>query len=284
MKMFDGPGKGERSAANTAAEFKSSERYSLPFVWGRIHVTEEAEQAYGLAPLTTSAIEEENNKKIGELDENIKTDIWIVGPSEIPGGFHAVGDGVPVAAKGKITPEGIDVVCAFAASEKEIVDHIEELADTDSWNIDEDAPPDILSQEVHSLYADTLSGVLIPNMMPTVHAKLQEASGAMAITGAKRSLRIGLFGAAYINAANLIITGEVDKFTELTSGASLAAGGYFAYRGLKKYIQRPGTTNMLMVMAGGYTEMVANDVHRTFCPRHFNQQMQDLFESDPDDS
>ena len=275
---------GEEPLQTQTPEFKAHTEYELPFAWGSLHVTEQAHKAYGLAPLTTASLENESGVSMPNLPD-FRTHIWLVAPDELPFTIEAF-PGLPLtmgAAMTEVTPSGIEVICGFDKTATEIADGFTRAMEADDVEPPEDQRPDELEQQTHQLLAHNFARLAGRNVAPYAHQLLEAAADKVVLTKAKNDFFIGLGGAAFINAYELAFTGRVDVASELTGTGMVAVGSAIAYRGIKKYFKGREAVKVFVANTSvQYAQMVAEDIHRTYCARYFDHQLQGML-GDQDD-
>lgn len=269
------------------AENKVRVKYELTFPWGSLHVTQEADAAYGLVPLTTQSLEDGANRRGGSYTPDFRTDIWLVGPQELEHSalsnagspmFHG-NDGLD------ITDRGIKLVCSYGKCDKELVEYYQGQIELDEMELPDDAPPDYLDQYAHQVIVSAFTALAAELATLAVQHLRQKDINNMVMSRARNNFLIGLGGGTFISAEQLIIYGHVNTFAEVSSSALVASGAIIAYRGIKKYFQRmTDIRNAIAEGANYHAEVVAYDLNRTYSVSHFNHQVEEMFGPAAEDS
>lgn len=269
-----------------AAEFKTREKYELPFIWGSLHVTEQADAAYGLVPLTTQSLESEANRLSGIEAKNFRTDIWLVGPKELEYLPPSYPDSPIFSGRSETqtSDKGIEVICGFAKDDEEITQFVLELTESDGMELPEDAPPDLLTQGAHQMIAHGIVDIVATNVAFATQHLLENDTGNTVLSRARKDFLIGLGGGTYMSVSQLVMQGHVDTFGEVASGGLVVGGAMFAYHGLRQYIHNMAAIRrMIDEKSNQFGMIVASDIHRTYCTKHFDSQAKEMFGPMPED-
>lgn len=274
----------EVNAWPTNAEL--AEKYCLPFSWGALHVSEQADHAYGLLPLATDHPQEPRLQPGRSL--HFRADVWLLGPSEIDSSIEAAhypqtGD-ISLFTSPILSPDGIDLVCRFDKSDQELIERLQQKLDCGEAELEEDAPPDVLAQIIHQNMAHALSDSLNSISPAVIGSSLEGQINSIVMSGVKRSLLNGLGPGVLVPAVDLAIEGGVNPFIESVSGGYIIMGGLLAYQAIKKYFRhaaeiRLGTEGLSQL----FGSEIAEDIHRTYCASHFNDEMRQNLGNMPED-
>lgn len=257
-------------------------------MWGSLHVTEQADTAYGLVPLTTLTLEESEANRLSMVKPpGFRTDIWLVGPEEFEHPLIPF-PGTPIvsgASRTEQTDKGLEVTCSFEQRDVQIIHQFQDRIESGEAELPEDPSPHLLSQEAHRMVADALVNMVAKNVTAAAQHFLENDVSNMVLSRARKNFQIGLGGAAFVLAAELIVQGRVDTLGEVSISSLVVGSAMVAYHGIKKYLENLGEIRHgSSVIAEQYAQVVAYDIYRTYSASHFNQQAEEMFGPTPEDS
>lgn len=269
-----------------APEIKSREKYELTFPWGSLHVTDHADAAYRLVPLTTQSLESETNRLSTVGVPDFRTDIWLAGPQELDY-LQPLHLGLPsIHGRGEFRPtdRGIEVIHGYDKDDKDLIAYFQEQVESGEMELPDDAPPDFLAQYAHQMLTHSFATMIAGFVEPMVQRHLEKDINNMVMSQARKNFLIGLGGGTFISVEQLALYGHVDAFGETMSGALVVGGAMIAYRGVKKYLQQMSTIRQIIAAsASQYAQTVAYDINRTYSAEHFNYQAREMFGPTPED-
>jgi hypothetical protein len=268
-------------------------KYGVPYEWGALHVTADADEAYGFVPLVAGVI------KGGGIDMEqapkaaIRTDIYLMSPREFidqadngllpsapfigdigygAAGMHKGGLELRVALAERTEEVERLSLDAIASHAKEIGSEIDDMRTADDIPVVEAISQDASQFLVHGLTS------LITNITR------ESAIEFMTADRNKKALRevthiggLGLAGAGLVLGANGILNGEVDAVSASTAMMFVGFYSNSARRFIKRHLAesnlyRHGIDNT----ASAYADTVAEDIHTTYCTAHFDQQAEEM--------
>lgn len=256
-------------------------KYTVPFEWGALHVSEAADRAYDLVPLTANT---RDGYVAADTSGKAASRVFIVGPGEmdippVEGTNLYVTSGVygkavqVVAMLGKTSQSRISDVQQItleAAQQATLLDDDELQMAIDNGNIELPSVEDT---------ANTISQVVLHNLVRTLE---QPATNAwMSLLRAERAER------QYAKIRNLsaftllLSAGMVAGFTAANHGSTppyaLAMTGLYLTIGiggtLVQLRQDATQTNVSALSQARLANAIANgmreDIHKTYCASHF---------------
>lgn len=277
---------GEGSPGGWLPESKPAEKYEIPFLWGSLHVSEQADKAYGLVPLTTKSLESDTNSLFGDIkDSGLHTDIWLVGPDEMgPPPIQAPEEAFFIGcAVSRPTKKGVELWCSYGGTDDDLARFIREQMEYEGHEIPHDAPPDFIGQEVHHAISHRLADGVVQNLQVPVRHVLKNSADKHAFRQAKKSFLAGFGSAAWIDGFELLANGRIDTIGEVSGIGFAALGSTVAYLGLRKYIAiNEGMNSHIDYLASRYIQEIGYDIHRTYCRHHFDSQAEGMFDIPPE--
>ena len=271
-------------------EFKSKERYQLPYSWGTLHVTHQADEAYGLRPLNTDPETLGQPMPHGDVINHIRTNIWLVGPDELadwPYDLELEDDAssISVRVESFLVEDGIGVVAGFGKAHKETVQAFASDVEAGIIEMGDDERPDALDQKVRIRMLHLLVHDINEAVSRASVDYLNKVANNSVFKSAKRDLVTGVGGAAVISSIGYTAEGRINPVIAGLSIFLLSVNGIKLYRDLKKYIEKTDQRRRVEgFFSVNYGSAVAGELHRTYCPDYFDHQIQQLLDQTPDDS
>ncbi len=279
MRRFNG-----RSSEFISSEYVvPAEKYSVPFSWGSVHVSEQADEAYKLHPLITKSMTAHEVGSFDHAEYLPDIDIWIVGPDELgewsmPPGFEGA---ISLRSGCRFSNDGIEMIMTVNKNEEQIMDILSKGINEGLDEITDEDPPDIIAQNAHQHIAHSLVGIVTRELPRSAATFMEGEAARSAVRGERKTLIQGFLSAAFISSYDYIIDGRLNVFSEMTSGALLAGSGVLAYRGLRDYIKMSGEIRTALRYASViYSQFVAEDLHKLFCSRSFDHSLEGMMDSD----
>jgi hypothetical protein len=277
----------ERQPAAASAEFSQYEKYALPFTWGALHVTEQADAAYGLLPLTAKSSDGGSERFVGAPDWidgiAIRTDIWLVSPTEAQGEPRQPFPGAYVfytdvrASVGPSSPS-LELICNFDTTDTDVIENASNKAEAAGIELSDDAPPDVMAQTVHQAMVHVIATALEGKIALGLSQLLEDYGGKSVMSRSRKDFLIGLGGAAYLAVLESLIDGRIDDFGEAASGGLVVVGALLAHHRLRAYFENLRLQRQsIRVFSQLYASFAAKDIHQAFSTEHFNQQAERQF-------
>ncbi|HVX58242.1 MAG TPA: hypothetical protein VG964_00725 [Candidatus Saccharimonadales bacterium] len=256
-------------------------KYELGYSWGMLHVTPSADRAYGLVPLTTPDLSEVEERDDDGSTVAFPTHVWVVGPDELQersvalNATHTNGHGVTIRAGANVVSDektnNINIYCGFPITDKEIEKALTDFAEDAGIEVDDDGNPDYMIEQAHMLLAHAISPILNVKLATDCPDILHSTSNAIAMEEAKITLASGMAGTLMV--AMALDASGLDS--ELMAAAPTAIGATFALRRIRKHFaQAAELRKEIAERSALHAFRVSEDFHTTFCPYHFDEQLQ----------
>jgi hypothetical protein len=258
-------------------------QYSIPYKWGDWHVSETAHDAYGLVPLTADVLPGYVSQDKTELRPN--TQIFLVTPGELgipeipSGGFFVR----PILSK-----HGVEITIALGENAEELTSRLQESTlqaigehtgldvdnlkrdaiDGDGVSLEENLKHAVPQMVMHN-FVNAL-GQRVPELttiwkrveMNRKFAKRVAAYGGVVLTG----------GA--IVALSTITNHSADSNTMELLGLYYGVEGGIVYDMLRRHLRLANSKeHLLETQSKVYGDMVASDIHSTYCRDHFDRML-----------
>lgn len=267
-------------------------KHTLPFEWGSLRVSEAADMAYELVPLTANFIKG-SGKEVGQ-SEILAINIWLLAPEEVPeeqwAELRPFGDLTETWTTTSIDGKRIDIAIAHSKNRASISDvgisDMEELfaQASEATGIDLE---DLLNsiEDEHGFNHEDLVRRMVPTLIThaTVAAIQVETELAVAkhiknemdnVVINKVSLRgaVALGGAGVVLAPDIINGEGVSTPSVVISGTLAGALLWLGRRDLKNFLwNRPVFDKSAERIAETRGFMVGQSVHEAYCPNHFDR-------------
>jgi hypothetical protein len=275
--------------AMVMAQTELSIRYTVPFEWGTIRVTEAAHEAYSFTPLREGVQQ-------GDIDSEDRPgyiDVRLVGPDEIPESSQKESRGLHIFTL--LHEERLGVQAGFSQRTAESPESArsllqgtvgvddEEFAEmmADFESPSEDLPAELaMSQQMSQLLIHSLSEA-IPRPIIKAYSDIERSeSNRKALKHATVSGGIVL-GAA---GGGALIVGPVMGLNvagEIILGAYATTGFWIARRGMKAYLDGASEREQKVAAeAEVLAQLVSNGIHETYCLAHFDYENQQRLQSE----
>ncbi len=268
--------------------------YGIPYEWGALHVSKKANEAYSFVPLREGVSKDEATLIDKDVETTFRTDVYLLSPQEFD--ELPIDDSPPeVAGTGgglyEIHKDGISIKLALSqdkeTAQQRLVESVTELTEHNGGNIN-----DVVTEHgipfMESVGQDSVQN-LVHEFSQLAHAVSEGAildfcrakADKKLLTRASLLGSTGLVGAGGMLGVGGAINGEVDTLSAVVALAYSGAYSYFAGRSVKQYL---GSTNereqRFGVISGVHGARVAQDIHNTYCTRHFDDEAAKMFESD----
>jgi hypothetical protein len=267
-------------------------KYTVPFEWGRLRVTESANEAYGLVPLTPSFIKGDTEISPSiEMGSLPPTNVLLVGPSEVSK-ENLPSDAFNARAELRLTKQGIDVILGFA-NDKEtmakqgemILSQVVQMTDIDEDNLSKILNEDGISlseafeHSVPQQFAHVIPAI-VKNRVEVASADWMRASSdTRLIKSATRS------GIASLGIAALMLSPEIETGEPISALRASVAGGLLigTFAGARSSIKsrlrmRRENEQYVNFLADFHSTRVAEAIHLTYCTNHFDRENEKRFE------
>ncbi len=276
---------------------EASIKYAVPYIWGALQVTEQADERYGFVPLSEGVLREGIALKMkNPINTDVRTDIYLLSPQELA--EHAITRGVPPVSKlgtGSFATtfynDGIEVRIALDQNPDDMRDiilddlsmiikqfgvDIEEVRTADDISIIETMGQGASQFLVHS-FCDYTAEVVRDSAIEFF--KIKNNKKLLGITTKLGAIGVG--SAGILLGISGIESGEVSSFTAGSAVAYTAITTMLARHGLKRHLKNVNRyDDMLANSAIIYGHLVAGDLHETYCIEHFDTQAEAMFQDE----
>jgi|GEM_PF-4121727 len=269
-------------------------KYSLPFKWGALRVTQSADEHYHLTPLTADKVDGDIVPQIVTPNAiHPKVDVLLLGPDEAEFVPNQIAD-FSVSNSSQISNGYIHIQTAMDATpeiiKQQVIDELVDVYDVEAEELEEHAEQTIgipFSEVLEQDAPQILAHVMITNVQ-TIAAN--EAYEYMKLQDNKRMLKVvtasgaaGLWGASVMAGAQMLAEGRINGFGQaFIGGAVLFSFASIRHR-LKKELDSGRQMDMLLRAASsGYGDTIAEDIHRVYCAKHFNQMAEQMLNPEPE--
>ncbi len=269
-------------------------KYGIPYAWGALHVTSQAEEAYGFVPLTANAINGDGIDITKQPETGIRTDIYLMGLQEFTehnnfafalSNFEMNDIGVSAASIGTDKIELRLALSRHADDLREsILDDISRIAHDLGSDIDD--VMDHNNMPISESIGQSSSQILMHGLCAFTARKVHESAVELANAQLdKKALRrmtalggAGLAGAGTLLTMNgLINHGNIDVLSASLAMSYVGAYAYNARRTIKQHLASASVRQPIIEdNAERYAIMVADDVHATFCSSHFDNNAEQM--------
>jgi hypothetical protein len=267
--------------------------HHIPFEWGTFQVSEAANAAYGLVPLSP-------NQERGPFDTSQQekkavpsTNIYLLGPDEMLVNF---GLGI-ITSQPSFDEKGVSIHVSLSNTLDGMREKVEgfldgaEAEDVEGSGLEEiyEAVQDFIvdddSTRVEAALRQSLIHLLLlPIGNTTVQATkdwlrsdLNRSAYKLMRNAAKATLGIP----AAVGTMELVTYGKIDPVQAAGIGAIILYGAVRVGSETKKYLKNEGVREaMLELPAAQYTDSVLNDIHEAYCSAHFDRQTSTLLEEE----
>lgn len=247
--------------------------YTIPYEWGQLHMTEAADDAYGITPLTT--VVDGGSDEYRHLDYNPSIDLTIVSPEET--------DVEPIRPTTTKNQKSLAGVVNLGIASDEFIEANEtglaQLIEQTGMPI----PEDEIEKVTASLHQDT------PQMLAHLMADLSQAEVETLLSGhilgeqdailnryIKAIGTLGVVGGIGIVAPAAILNGGSINPVSFLMGMSYT--GYHISRIQKRVQQnledRTKSQKKAETLARLAGLFVSSDIHRSYCRSHFDRQFE----------
>lgn len=237
-------------------------KYSIPYAWGTLRVTNEADATYGLIPLTPEAVAGDIVTRKADDYRSSRLEIRLAGPQEL----NQLGDMVGVSqwaggvVMAKVDDEALKLTIGFVVGAEELAAPLIESSHIDDAG--NDVVPQILAHEL----AREIGTATASNITASENEKLNRRLRRQV----RRSGRIAIASTGTIVALDATI-GDISPFTMALLGTAIISQAvvYSRIRRRAKVIEadmRPA--HFITGLRLG--AIAARDVHASYCRNVFD--------------
>lgn len=269
-------------------------QYDVPYQWGALHVTTRAEESYGFVPLTADTVKGGGVDTSDKTTAGLRTDIYFMSPEEfaehttsgeLSPPFISGGMGFCSVALNK---NGVELRMSLIRDTKDIreyllegisrtVEHfggdIADITNIDGIPIAETIGQDSTQALIHDLCEFT---ALLTAQSATEFMKVEANKKAMRKMNGLGAA--GLAGAGIMLGLGGLSHGGLDIFSTGSAIANMGGYSYLARRSIKRHLMETSVRdNNIESFADEYANMIAGDIHSTYCTSHFDLQAERLF-------
>lgn len=271
-------------------------KYRLSFEWGAVHVSEKADKAYGLVPLTADVIRDAEDDTHVENAWGMRTDVYLLSPEE----FNQDISKTKIVSRPYRTASGVgatifanDGIKLFLAlhdgqegTESRLLNDLESYVnyyylceDMEDAQTPDDIPikgsdeQEITQLLVHDFcdLVDEATRESITEYFRAERSKFAAARlarlGSKALIGA--GIAIGTVGTLH-NGIEMIIPDAAIVYAAVQS--------QLAYAYIKKHMRQANSLEFeLKNTASNYGNVVGYDIHQAYCATHFNMKAEKKF-------
>lgn len=252
------------SHAPVHPEQQFSIEHQVPYIWGNLYITEEAQAAYGFTPLTVG-------NDTYDKTSSYRIDVAVVAPTELEKPANPVEsdrDSVTFQSGWHFHDHGIEVVTGFTKTAEQLGQDMLEKTDEETESR--------ASQALAHTMCDGLS-----SQLPKYIADWREVTTNKEFyRRVKQSGRGALAGAAVASIPGIILGLEgTVSYPNLVLPLVLIAGeAAISRRALGNFIKREyARRNSSTTIAAIQADTVVNDIHRSLCRDQFNREMHRRF-------
>lgn len=243
-------------------------KYAVPFPWGALHMTAQADQEYGFVPLTPHVLKGEAAAQVGEapLAAEKRTDVYFMNPTEFTEQLDTTiewpeGDELAtLAARSRAHSSGYEIYVAAAKNaehERELLEEVSEME---------------LRQHLVHQFCDaathSMRGVLVQESSDRIRQRIY--------TKIKRLGTAGIAGGGLITLGGIGAEIVTDKggLGVLLAGLTYTTINFLAAAktALHYLKDEPEIRQILHKSAEERALMVTNDIHDVYCSHGFNQR------------
>jgi hypothetical protein len=276
-------------------------KYTIPYEWGTLRVSEAADEAYGFVPLTAQIVKGNSDEVLASDNKfNHRADIILMSPDEyreheewdFDQTDEPVGIGVSIRTKKQQTLIKLGLTQDRQGMLRRVLKGLSEETGVDEDEIDAaftSADDDIPATEkiAHELPQDLIHAVCDSIGTAASTAAEQVLNQRQDRQALRRAAALG--GTGLASAGVILGLGSYDQVVdvETVALAGTYVTGFFgvAYSSMRQYLSQrymAGRYNERLSYTAGQT--VAESIHKTFCARHFDRQIAGLFPEDEPDS
>lgn len=263
--------------------------YTVPYDWGRLHVSGDAHSAYGMQPLTADILEGGSLRGYGLNPLNI--DIFLLGPNQVP---HSPDDDQAgdMYVTSRHLKRGVVVSIGLSNSQTELHTQLGELVaksitennnepDIDITTVTtEDGIPisEVLANNTPQMVAHLIAGVIQEEVSSSVEQwqtdiEARKAYRSISFTGASALVGAGIILAPSFLVSNGVVRPEQLIVPSIYAGVQLNS----ARAKLKRFVTSQHRRQALSQFSANIIGTVAAEsVHHTYCSKHFDATTESL--------
>jgi hypothetical protein len=262
-------------------------KYTLPFSWGQLKITQDAYENYGLTPLAPGFIKGDAPLDNGQLSNVI---VRIIGPSELPEQSEQE-ERMGFVIEDTIG-SNIRLDIGYSNTKEEQVQQLRSIVEA---RAEEEFLTEQETEELQEEYERDTSQEIVHSIVEAVEEGI--VTSYVALVQRERTKNFVLHAAGFLGVIASAAAVEAYGMRAVSSSVAKAgaAGGIAATlgvgtHGIKSIIESFGDAKKINAITNDgrkIAEVAASNIHDAFCTDHFDAQAQELLgedaEQDPEE-
>lgn len=284
----------QRGKSSYGAEEQA--KYRVPYEWGALHISEEADESYGFVPLTAGVVSGAEDITHTENAFGLRTDIYLLSPEEfkldiaearIASRPYRTAPGVGATIFDK---DRIKIILALHSSKQDVESRllgniesyvnyfggeIEDVRTEDDIPIKESIGHDTTQFLVHSFCSLAAESTKV-----SMTEYLRAERNKLAVARFAKLGSRGLIGAGVAFSAAGAIHSGVEMIIPSAAVTYTAVQSWATYEFIKRHMRQANAIeSQFKVVTRDYADMLSLDIHKTYCTTHFDMQAEKKFKN-----
>ena len=265
--------------------------HHIVYEWGTLQVSEDAYQAYELVPLVPDVEAGPFHGKSPHKDNEPAVNVLLLGPNEPLADLPVIPNLLTaVTSKSFIDKDGVGILLNFGSTKDDAVANqveatrrilqgveIEDFTDLEQLT-DPDGVPlrELLANKLPQAYAHVLADSVREYAASVASEIYRKQDTSFWLKQFSRLGALGMMGAFGMFSFATAATGRVSGLSVGLAGGYMAGVQLLQHIQLKKYMEtEPQSRVIHQFRARQLGQLAGDDIHVTYCSRHFEESLQE---------